>query len=161
MAAVLTRNAGFTSPLPERQAIQKADQAWKYAERGSLMVPGCEPVVMARKSEIDAFADDPDEYWLLHFLQSRHGATPDKEFAVSPKALAAILPKRWSHVRVRKIRDALVVREKLKLVSEGKRKRLPNGTWRQDPNLYKLAPIHRGNDLLPNITIHPFPLDNP
>ena len=40
ISAVAAKNEGFNSPLSDRQAIQKAEQAWKYAEQGTLMVPG-------------------------------------------------------------------------------------------------------------------------
>lgn len=161
IAAVAAKNAGFNSPLPERQAIQKAEQAWKYAEQGTLMAPGCEPAIIIPRSLIDEYADDPQAFWFRCYLNSRHGAEPGKTFAITPKAIAGTLPRNWSHPTVQKTRDRLIERGALEQVRKGKRICLPDGTWKQEPNLFSLvqekASIHRGNDPLPNITIHPSP----
>jgi hypothetical protein len=153
-AAVLTRNDSFTCPLPKRQAIQKADQAWKYAKKGTLLLPGDEPTVIIPFSLIKAYADSPDVLWFEEYLRANHGADPNKTFAVTPKSIANGLPKLWSHMRVRKCRDAMLERGRLELVKVGKSYRHSDGTLKQTPNQYKLVPLHRGNGSLPNITKH-------
>ena len=113
-------NKSCDPPLPEADVLKTANSAWKceqegrnYVGRGKLLITpdAMFKALISLPRGVDALA--------LHLLlRSTHNA--DAQFALSPKAMARdqTLPG-WSHVRVRKAKDTLVVGGFLKRVSRG------------------------------------------
>ena len=128
-------NSAQSAPLPDDELQRAVDSAWRYRERGSLMVPGVAKrslILPASIAEHAMATGNLDVAGLMMMVRKYH-SEPGKIFALSPVALAAADKiKGWSPNRYRyAIREAIDL-GLLLLVHMG-------GRGKRDPSLYRCA----------------------
>jgi hypothetical protein len=138
----------FTSPLDECEVKQVVGSVTKYKEEGRLLLRGGDPVVIVPEDVLIELMMTPRALGLHMYLLSKHSL--DDTFAIVPPAMAPHIG--WSKNTIASVRDFLVDQEFLELVARGKRRRKPDGTWKNDPNIYK---FHRNPVIGRNTTLHP------
>jgi hypothetical protein len=128
-------NSAQSAPLPDDELQRAVDSAWRYRERGSLMVPGAAEsslILPASIAEHAMATGNLDVAGLMMMVRKYHSEL-GKTFALSPVALAAADKiKGWSPNRYRyAIREAIDL-GLLVLVHMG-------GRGKRDPSLYRCA----------------------
>lgn len=127
--SALALNAEFDPPLPAAQARKNALQAWKYKQRGTLLVPGGNSAVVVCEPELDEFSGKPHEHFLLLKIRAAHGAEPGKDFALGIRAVKTILGC-GAYNATAAIRG-LIARGKIERIHQG-------GRRKGDASLYRL-----------------------
>lgn len=125
----------YTPPLSAAEVHSQVKGVWRLKLDGKCVIPGSRSAVLPI-SDIVALSEYPAALSLLSYLMANHG--PNHVFAVSPKGLARALP--LSHVTVAKARDWLLDRGRLELVKQGGKVRVIGGTFKTEPDLFRLSP---------------------
>jgi hypothetical protein len=127
----VSENAKLRPPLDDTQALQKAEQVWKYKLEGRLFVPGGEPGVLMRRSDIERLCRFPIAFTLLAILRGVHENKSDPEFAAAVRPLSEMLSTSPT-----KITDALNTLISLRYLE----RTYAGGRYPGDPSLYRLMP---------------------
>jgi hypothetical protein len=117
----------FAEALPEAEVITVARSAWGYEQRDSNYCTT--PRVTKTHDDVRALMDVPEAAVLLDVLRMNHGHKgKDEPFCIVAKAMAGTTLPTWGVKSIRKARDALVNRNYVRCIHQGRAK--------GDPSLY-------------------------